>query len=193
MNKNDIFYQTNAFAMQYGMVFGAIWCIGFFSFIFYLQYPMLLLVCLFATLSVPFIGIKLTKIFRAQVSQSGTLSFRRAYLFSLLLYLYASILLALLTYVYFEYLDGGMFLNSYEAFLSSPEVQQQLSTPEMQQLLNSMTEGKTLNSIVEVLRSFSPITIAANTLDSNIFFGLILSLPTAFVCKKTTPNIPQNN
>ncbi|MEG1580443.1 MAG: DUF4199 domain-containing protein [Bacteroidaceae bacterium] len=187
MNRQETFNQTNAFAMQYGMAFGAIWAISFFSFIFHFQFPFLMLVFLFTTVSAPFIGIKFTKMFRKQTSVDDTLSFRKAYIFSLLTYLYSSILLALLAYLYFEFLDGGMFCDNYEAFLAQPDVKEQLSTPEMQRTFELMAGSTDIKIMVDLIRNTSSITKAASCLDTSIFFGFVLSIPTALLCKRNTP------
>ena len=61
------------------------------------------------------------------------------YVHGVLLYLYASIWLAVAIYVYFAFLDGGAFFGAYLDYLHRPEVAAQLSAPAMQAELNRMT------------------------------------------------------
>lgn len=183
MEQRDIFRQTNAFAMQYGALFGIQWIIGFTCFILCLQHPTLQAAYLVILFAVPFIGWYLVKTFRDRVTE-GFISFRRAFLFSLMTYFYATVLLAITAYIYFEFIDHGQFFAAYLEYLERPEVKQILNTPDMQLQMQTLFPENGLKGAVEMLQGLSSTVIVANIIDINIFMGLILSLLTALFVKR---------
>ena len=113
------------------------------------------------------------------------MSFGRGYLFSILLYFYAALLLSAACYVYFQFFDNGAFIDGYLQGLDSPEVKEAFKMESMRQL----TDGKGLDdmkNVLETMQSVSPVTYAANLLDINIFLGLILSLPASLLAVRRT-------
>lgn len=166
--------QTNAFAMQSGMMFGLFWCLSF-----------LFLVCGNETLRsmsspliiiTPFVGFLFARKFRKDVQNDGEISFGRAYMFSTLMYLYATAILAILSYFYFKFIDNGAFAEQNIQLLNRPDVKQLFSTPEIQGQMN----GLSLNEIKNLIKSFTPTTISAAIINFNVFAAFILALPTAF-------------
>ena len=178
MKFRDIFRQANAYAMQYGLLFGVLWIAGFFAFVYSLRYPFLQPVYLFCILAAPFMGWQLTRMYRKQATDDS-LSFGIAYLFSLLLYLYASILISGAAYLYFGFLDHGQFADSYLAYLQQPEVKALMETPEMKQQLQLLVGEGGLDAVIGTLRNLPLAVVVSNILDINILLGLILSIPTA--------------
>ena len=108
--------QTNAFAMYYGLVFGIIWCILFFMLVSPQEVLRTLAGLLF--FSVPFIGFFIARHFRKTVKNDGEINYWRGFWFSLLMYIYASAILALFAYLYFRFLDNGAFVVSHVKVLS---------------------------------------------------------------------------
>ena len=98
-------------------------------------------------------------------------------------YFYAALLLAVGVYLYFEFLDGGSFFNSYMAYLDSPEVKRLFETGGMEQLAGGISL-KDMKNIAEAFQDLSAVAIAANILDFSIFSGLIISLPTALLAMR---------
>ncbi len=183
------FKQTNAFAMNYALPYGIYWIIGLLCFVNSLNSSMFSLLFYFVFASAPVIGYMLLCRFRERVCD-GVISFGRGYLFSLLLYFYAAILLAAACYVYFQFFDHGAFIDGYLQMLNSPEVKQAFEQENMKQLTN----GRGLDSfkkIMETMQSISPATYAANILDLNIFLGLVLSLPTSLLAVRKTTHSKQ--
>mgnify|MGYP004638605031 FL=1 len=183
------FRQTNAFAMNYALPYGIYWIIGMLCFVNSLNNSLFSLVFYFVFASTPVIGYMLLCRFRERVCD-GVISFGRGYLFSLLLYFYAALLLAAACYVYFQFFDHGAFIDQYLQMLNSPEVKQAFEQESMKQL----TDGRGLDDIkdiMEKMQSIPPVTYAANLLDINIFLGLVLSLPASLLAVRKTAQSKQ--
>lgn len=171
------FRQTNAFAMNYALFFGLYWIVGLLCFVKSPAYPILSFVFYFIFASIPVVGYILLKRFRDTVC-GGKISFGRGYFFTVLIYFYAALILSLACFVYFAYFDHGAFFDSYI---------REFSSPEMKQIVDANggkfpAAGVSINEIkaaFEQIKSLSPTVYAANLLDLNIFFALILALPTA--------------
>lgn len=180
----NTFRQTNAFAMNYALPYGMCWIVGMLCFVNSLEHTMLSLVFYLVFASTPVMGYLLLCKFRDSVCD-GVMSFGRGYLFSILLYFYAALLLSAACYVYFQFFDNGAFIDGYLQGLDSPEVKEAFKMESMRQL----TDGKGLDdmkNVLETMQSVSPVTYAANLLDINIFLGLILSLPASLLAVRRT-------
>ena len=66
-----------------------------------------------------FVGRRLGK-FRDE-GRNGIISLSRGWAYSVFVFFYAAILLALAQYVYFAYIDQGYLLSSFTQLMSSPE------------------------------------------------------------------------
>lgn len=184
MDFKDMFKQTNAFAMQFGLILSLIWIGGFLSFIFSFKNPSLQTAYLLCTLAIPIMGWQFTRTFRKRIC-NNVISFGRAYLFSFLLYFYAGILLTAAFYIYFEFFDNGFFIDSYRHYLYQPEVKELLETPEMKQLIASMLNGASLTEMLDLFQDIPLSYIAANVLNFSVIVGVFLSLPTALFNTRT--------
>ena len=176
------FRQTNAFAMNYAVLFGLYWIAGLACFVNSFNIAGASFGFMLVIVTVPFLGMFLVNRFRKRVC-GGLLTFTRGYMFSLLLYFYAALLLAVGVYLHFEFLDGGSFFNSYMAYLDSPEVKRLFETGGMEQLAGGISL-KDMKNIAEAFQDLSAVAIAANILDFSIFSGLIISLPTALLAMR---------
>ena len=171
------FRQTNAFAMNYALAFGLYWIVGFVCFVQSPTHQFLSLLFYFIFASAPVAGYFHLKRFRDRVC-GGQIAFGRAYLFTILLYFYAALLLAAACYVYFAFIDHGAFFDSYIQLLSSPEAQQMVSANGGKLPAAGISLNE-LKSAFEQIQALSPVVYAAHILDLNIFIALILALPTA--------------
>jgi len=120
-----------------------------------------------------FVGRRLGK-FRDE-GRNGIISLSRGWAYSVFVFFYAAILLALAQYVYFAYIDQGYLLSSFRQFMSSPESKQVLEQYGMQQ---TMTES------LEMMGQMRPIDYALNVLTVNIVIGIVLGFPIAALMKK---------
>ena len=161
--------QLKAFARQDALLLGGVWMV---SFAFIVMAPKSILGGLLA-FATPFVVGWLLRRFRDK-ALDGVISFRRGYAYSVFCFIYASLLFAVAQYVYFRFIDGGMFVQllSESAKVIEPVYQKNgLSTSELQQTLEEMM-------------SLPPSQWVFMMLMQNIFIGLILSIPIAAVSKK---------
>ena len=161
--------QLKAFARQDALLLGGVWMV---SFAFIVMAPQSILGGLLA-FATPFVVGWLLRRFRDK-ALDGVISFRRGYAYSVYCFIYASLLFAVVQYVYFRFIDGGMFVQllSESAKIIEPVYQQNgLNTAELQQTLEEM-------------KSLPPSQWVFMMLMQNIFIGFILSIPISFVAKR---------
>lgn len=181
MTRRETFIQTNAFAMVDGLKFGIYWCLGFLCTVKGLGGTTLATLGMLMTLSAPFLGIYLARRFENSVRSDAPVGFGKAYLYSALLYLYASAILSIVAFIYFNWLDHGAFINSYISVISAPDMQSALRQAGLEQMFSDTAHQSGFNSFEELLRSVRPFDISMSLFDFNVFMGLILSLPTALM------------
>jgi hypothetical protein len=99
----------------------------------------------------------------------------RGWAFYILVFFYAGVLLALVQYAYFAYLDHGYLLSSLSEVLTSPEAEQAFSQYGLSQ---------SLSETLQMLSELRPIDYALNVLTMAIVTGVILGLPVAAMVKK---------
>lgn len=177
-----LFRQTNAFAMQSGLVLG-VWMIATFALeTGSARSEGLAVLFLLGAVGVPITGWQLVRHFRNRVC-GGYITFARAYVFSLLLYFYAAVLLAAAVYVYFRFMDHGALMQSYIAYLDRPDVAEQLSSPAAQQALRSwpVHSVSQMQAMLGQMQSLNPTVWAANALNMTIFGGALCSLVVGLV------------
>ena len=93
-------------AMRYGTGMGLLWAFKFMLFPLGLRIPFLQLLFIVLTIGVPFLGYIFAKKFRERHCD-GSITFSRAFLFTTFMYMFASLFVAVVHYIYFRYIDGG--------------------------------------------------------------------------------------
>lgn len=162
--------QLKAFARIDGAMVGGLWILSFACFIGQFYSPVLGFASLAIGVgSLVFASLRLRR-FRDYVLE-GVISFRRAYVYSLLVYFYAALLMAAAQFVYFQFMDHGFMLRMYTETMSTPEFKTML------QLYG--IKGSEMNMLIENLQALRPIDIALQFLTSDIILGAVISLPSA--------------
>lgn len=165
--------QLKAFARQDGVFLALLWIAGF-----------LLTVLVPAsswgglmTLSTPLlVGWLLTR-FRDN-ALDGVISFRRGYVYSCYTFFYASLLFAVVQYIFLRYFDHGALISM---LLMS------VKTLEEAYKQNNMTAGPTITEMKQgltLIAQMSPIQLTFVFMMQNLLFGAILSLPIALFCRR---------
>ena len=95
-------------AMRYGTGMGLLWAFKFMLFPLGLRIPFLQLLFIVLTIGVPFLGYIFAKKFRERHCD-GSITFSRAFLFTTFMYMFASLFVAVVHYIYFRYIDGIPF------------------------------------------------------------------------------------
>ena len=146
---------------------------------------------LVVTLTVPVMGCYFARKFERQVRDDAPVSFGRAYLYSVLLYIYASVLLAACVFIYFQWFDKGAFVDSYVMAFNSPETQAALKQSGMDASFDEAMRQSGFRSVREMLSSISAFDMSSTMLNMNVMAGLLLALPTALFGKTRQRDVRQ--
>ena len=164
-----------AYARVYGLYMGIFWAVKFVFFPLGFSYPVFSFIFLLLTIMVPFVGAWFVKKIRDGVLD-GRLGFWQAFLLSTNIYMYASLIAAIVHFIYFRFIDNGFILNSYLE-----------SVNQMQELLGSGEAAANIEMLkahVALMGTLSPIQIVFSLLSNNVVFGLFISLLAAVFLKR---------
>ena len=173
------YVQMKAFARIDGAMLSVMWVASFACYVVGLANPMFTMVAFVLMVITPFFVCKRLGKFRDE-GRGGIISMGRGWAYSIFVFFYASILMALAQYVYFAYIDQGYLMLVFS---------QSLSTPEMQQMLEQTGLQKTMQEGLESLAEMRPIDYALNVLTMNIMAGIVLGLPIGALMQRRQPNV----
>lgn len=171
--KNNIQRQ----AMLFGTYMGIFWMLKFVLFPLGMTIPFLAMAFILLTLAVPFLGLYYARMYRNRFCGGG-ISIGQAFIFTWMMYLFASLLAALIHYIYFAFIDNGFVINQCEAQIV---VIEQTNMPGMEETIELLKES--LNNI----KSLSAIDITMQLLSQNAFIALLMAIPTALLVAKRVP------
>ena len=161
--------------MHFGTYMGIYWILKFILFPLGFHIPFLSLLFVILTLSVPFIGYHYAKMYRDKIC-GGSIQFSHAMLFTIFMYMFASLLVAVAHYAYFQFIDHGFVINAYE---SQIDILNKSGVPDIEAYTNMFQET------LETVKSLTPIDITMQLVSWNVFCGSLLALPTAlFVMRR---------
>ena len=165
--------------MHFGTYMGIYWILKFILFPLGFHIPFLSLLFVILTLSVPFIGYHYAKMYRDKIC-GGSIQFSHAMFFTIFMYMFASLLVAVAHYIYFQFIDHGFIFNALADFWNQA-IEQSPALQENKELMKDMFDADKINSL-------SAIDITMQMLSSDVFFGSILAIPTGLmVMKKAKP------
>lgn len=170
MTENKVNLQEGA--MRYGTKMGLLWAFKFILFPLGFRIPFLQLIFIVLTLGVPILGYVFVKKFRDRQC-GGEISFARALLFTTFMFMYASLFVAVIHYIYYQYLDNGFIFNACKEILEQIKAD---ATPEMLASLNPAIEQ--FNSAVEFI---TPLQMTFEMMSQNIMFGMLMAIPIALL------------
>lgn len=178
MTENKSYLQK--YAMHFGTYMGVYWTLKFILFPLGFTIPFLSFLFIILTLAVPFIGYHYTKMYRDKIC-GGSIQFSHAILFCIFLYMFASLLVAVAHYVYFQFIDHGFIINSYIQLWD-----------ELIEKTPALNENKEIfKQAIDSARSLSAINITMQLLSWDVFWGIFLALPTGLMVMKKAK--PENN
>lgn len=161
-------------AMRYGTMMGIYWIIKFIFFPLGFRIPLLQLLFVVLTVFVPILGYIYARKFRNEQCR-GTISFFKAYTFTFFMYTFATILASVAHYVYFRFIDHGFLFHTYQTQL------QQIKEA------SPATLGMSIDQLLqtfEAIAALSPLQLTFQLVSQNIFYGILMALPTAFLIMK---------
>lgn len=162
--------QTKAFAGQDGLILSLVWAASFLSFMYA---PTSGMGSLLMWLT-PVVVVWRMIAFR-NYALDGVMSYGKALIYCLYVFFFASVVFALVQYVFLRFIDEGQMNNFLiESFnQSAPVLKQQGNT---QQDINAMTG---------MFVSLSPLNKAFIFMMTNFLTGLFLSFPLALIGRRT--------
>jgi len=171
-------------AMTYGLSMGIYWIIKYIFFIFGFSIPVLSFIYWAFTLAVPFIAYYLTRRYKKDIG--GQIGFFHAWQFGVLLYFFAAVIVALIHYIFYQY-------------IAPPDLLSNSVSQIVDMLKSSGVESGTVIDTFSQLK-ISPIQMAIQGIFNNVFYGVILSIPVAaLLCQNnstgsiTEHDIDKNN
>lgn len=165
------YVQLKAYARQDGFFLALLWTASFACYIMGLANQLLGTVALMLALATPFFVAGRLRNFR-DVGRGGQISFRRCYAYTIFVFFYGAVLLAVVQFLYFAYLDKGYLLSTFSNIVSSPEGKELLLQYGMTQVANDS---------LSMMASIRPIDYALNVLTVNILFGFVLGVPISLI------------
>ena len=170
------YIQLKAYARQDGFFLALLWIASFVFYIMGLTNQMLGMAAIMLAVATPFFVAGRLRRFRDE-GREGVISFRRGYAYTILVFFYGAVLLAVAQFLYFAYFDNGDLLSSFSKIVSSSEGQALLKEYGMTKMMNeSLTE----------MSSVRPIDYALNILTVNIMVGFVLGVPIGLAMYRTT-------
>lgn len=169
MIKIEEFMQLKAFARVDALLLTALWTVSFACVTMIGAGTMGNLLAL----ATPFFIVWRTCRFRNNVL-GGAISLRRAYAYSLYNFVYASLVFALVQFVYFRFVDNGGFVGLLTDTMKA-------MAPVYEQNGISRTE---LKQNIDMLIQLTPIQWSFVFMIQNFFLGALASLPIALVCRR---------
>ena len=155
--------QTRAFARQDGAILGAVWIVSFACTMLAIEpkYGFLGLLANILTLSTPFVVARRLKSFR-DYALDGAISFRRGLFYCIQTFFNATLLLTVVQYLWFRFMDIGPFMTNLQA------------TYQMMLQTSNMTE-ESINTLLEAISMMKPIAWASMFMITDLVVGAILS------------------
>ena len=156
-------------AMRYGTGMGLLWAFKFMLFPLGLRIPFLQLLFIVLTIGVPFLGYIFAKKF----------TFSRAFLFTTFMYMFASLFVAVVHYIYFRYIDGGFVFEAYRSILNQFK---ETAGAELTTSLNQFEEA------IDLLSGLTPLEMTFQLISQNMFYGMLMAIPTALIVMRKKKN-----
>ena len=162
--------------MYFGTYLGIYMILKFILFPLAFIIPFLSFLFLGLTLAVPFVSYYYLKTYRNK-AKGGYINFWEAYSFCIRVYFYASLLVAIAHFIYFQYIDQGFIIDHLYA-----QVNTLLEAGAEHEDFEALKES--LMTTLDNFASLSPRDLTFNNLSFNITFGFIIGIPTALLVRK---------
>lgn len=163
-------------AQKDGIIAGSFFTLSFLCFLAALHAPALTFVWMATMLFAPFLVGKRVVAYR-KTACKGVITYLQAFRYSFLVFIFGSLILAFLQWLYFQYIDQGGFVSHYIELLTNPENQKVLEVYQLQK--------EDIDFMVENISALRPIDFALHFLFFNILIGCLISLIIAATVKKS--------
>ena len=167
--------QLRAFARQDGALLSLLWIGALVCYVQGITNPLLAMLSMVLIVASPLYAANRLRHFRDE-AREGTISYMRAYGYTVMTYFYAGLLLAVAVFVYFNFMDNGYLLEQISRMMNTEESRQVIK------MYGFTTEQ--MKQALEDLAALRPIDYALNILTIIISTGFLLGLPTAAVMRR---------
>ena len=168
------YIQLKAYARQDGFFLALLWIASFASYIMGLSNQMLAMAAMLMAVISPFFVANRLRKFRDE-GREGVISFGRSYAYTIFVFFYGAVLLAVAQYLYFAYMDNGYLVNSFAKMMS---------TDEGKMVLEQYGMTKVVDDSLAEMAATRPIDYALNILTINISLGFILGVPIGLIMQR---------
>ena len=168
------YIQLKAYARQDGFFLALLWIASFASYIMGLSNQILAMAAMLMAVISPFFVAGRLRKFRDE-GREGVISFGRSYAYTIFVFFYGAVLLAVAQYLYFAYMDNGYLVNSFAKMMS---------TDEGRQMLEQYGMTKVVDDSLAEMAATRPIDYALNILTINISLGFILGVPIGLIMQR---------
>ena len=170
------FVQLKAFARQDGALLSGLWIGALICYVQGMVNPVMGILAVLLIIASPFYAASRLRHFR-DYAREGLISFRRGYAYTVLIFFYAGLLLAVALYVYFAFLDNGYLLG---------KLMEIMNTEEGRKTMQHYGMAEQMNESLKQMSQMRPIDFALNMLTFNIGTGFLLGLPIAALMQRQT-------
>ena len=168
------YVQLKAYARQDGFFLALLWIASFACYIMGISNGLMGMAAIMMAVMTPFFVAGRLRKFRDE-GREGVISFRRSYAYTVFVFFYGAVLLAVAQFLYFAYMDNGYLLSTFSKIVTSAEGKEMLQQYGMTQVAeDSLTE----------MASLRPIDYALNILTVNIVIGFVLAFPIGLVMQR---------
>ena len=178
------FRQTNAFAMQHGILLGLWAVICQACYVLGLSSPLFSNLWLLTLLAIPAITILLTLRLRKIVGTDVSFPFSRGFVHAILTVMYASVWAAIATFVYMQFFDKGYVFDYFTEAFSKPEMQRVMKESGLDENIRNSTNGMTVIDFIDGLRTFGAANFAAMIIYLYMLFSPFIALLTGLICMR---------
>lgn len=162
--------QLRAFARNDGAFLGILWIVSFVLTMLSPKFQLLGTLGLTFAFLTPFFVARRIRMFRDNIRE-GVLSYWNGYSYSMSMFFYAALLLALVQYLWFAFADDGTFLAT--------------ALDQMRQMLLANKYPETeVNAAIGEMKTMRPIDWALYFLSTNVITGFVLSIIIALITKR---------
>ena len=170
MTISEKYAYMRAYARVSGGKLGVLWIVSFALFVCSFRYPFCGFLWIATLVFTPFYVAMLTDSYSQKLPEK-CISYRHAYAHSFLTVFYASLIMAICQWAYFQFFDHGSLINNYTSFLTDKE---------NMKMMEALGYTKSMiRQITDMLHSLRPIDMALQLLWTNVMAGFFISLTTA--------------
>jgi multisubunit Na+/H+ antiporter MnhB subunit len=176
MATQEEYAQLKAYSRIDGALVGLMWAVSFGCMVAGFKNPSWSFAAIVIGFASPIYGISRMIKFRRKVLDNK-MSYRRALGYAIMMLLCATLILAGVQLVYFQFFDHGYFIENYATILKSPEM--------MEAAVNYGLSEQDIDSTIAVISEMRPVEVVIQFLSSNVLLSVMLSIPMALFAKKS--------